>query len=194
MTSFIHFSCTSHLLIVLHKDSSWSLWSISLVFILNSGWYCICCTVWGRLLDTRLSSTSVGLYGTIILTCGFFLLGPAPFIPLDVNIYLIVIGTLLFSTGNAANVVATFSGTTQAAISSGASDNIATYGLVGGCWKTCVCMSFFLGFSVGDILLDVFGYEWASMSVITIESVGIVATSLHLYVTRKKLRTGYIQI
>ena len=73
-----------------------------------------------------------------------------------------VIATVLFSAGNGAQVVASLAGTHIGAQAVGTPNNVATYDLVGGMFNFVVCISFFLGFSVGGVMLDTIRYQWAS--------------------------------
>lgn len=166
---------------------------VSLIFALNSAVYCISCTGHGWLLDNYLRPTTVACWGACIMVIGFLLLGPAPFIPLTLTMPLVIIGTILFSTGNGAQVVASMTGTTREALANGAPDNVATYGLVGGVWNFFFCMSFFIGFYMGGVMLDTIGYQLASMVVVAVVTVGIVTVSGYLC-AQKSRQLGYVAI
>lgn len=160
-------------------------------FVLNSAIFSLAAWGWGWLCDVKSSSLTVCLAGAVLTLLSFLLIGPAPFINLPFSLLLVMIANILLGVGNSAQVMATFSGVYREAIACGFPKTLATYGLVGGIWNSCFSIGCFIGFSVGGILLDVIGFRWASMVLVTLQAIAIFLIFLFICYRVKKYNVDY---
>lgn len=56
---------------------------MGLMFVIEGGVYALTAPIWGYLCDRVVLPRIVTLIGAILVTGGFILLGPAPFVPLE---------------------------------------------------------------------------------------------------------------
>jgi len=149
-------------------------------FVLNSAIFSFSAWGWGWLCDVKKSSLTVCLTGAVLSFLSFLLIGPAPFINLPFTLLSVMIANILLGVGNAAQVMATFSGVYKEAVACGFPSNLSTFGLIGGIWNCCFSIGCFIGFSTGGILLDLVGFRWASMSVVILQLIAIFLTLLFM--------------
>lgn len=142
---------------------------VSVMFALNSAMFCTSSWVAGWLSDKWLSPMTVTLGGVLLSLVSFLLLGPAPFLPIPYSLPLAIIANILFGIGNGTQVVATFNGMGRDAVAGGLPDTLAMHGYVCGLWNCFFSLGGFMGFTVGGVLIEVMGYEWASVSMFGIE-------------------------
>lgn len=149
-------------------------------FVLNSAVFSLAAWGWGWLCDVKKSSLTVCLTGAILTFLSFLLIGPAPFISLPFSLLLVMISNILLGVGNSAQVMATFSGVYKEAIACGFPSNLSTYGLLGGIWNCTFSIGCFTGFSTGGILLDLVGFQWASMSVVFLQMFSLSSVIVYI--------------
>jgi len=56
---------------------------MGLMFVIEGGVYACTAPIWGILCDRVIQPKIVTLFGALLVTAGFLLVGPAPFIPLE---------------------------------------------------------------------------------------------------------------
>lgn len=56
---------------------------MGLMFVIEGGVYACTAPIWGYMCDRIIQPKIVTLIGALLITAGFTLVGPAPFIPLE---------------------------------------------------------------------------------------------------------------
>lgn len=57
--------------------------TMGLMFVIEGGIYAVTAPLWGYLCDRKVQPKIITLIGSLFIVCGFLLIGPAPFLPLD---------------------------------------------------------------------------------------------------------------
>lgn len=136
-----------------------------LIFVLNGATYAISAPIWGKLCDKYLSPKFVIGIGCLVVALAFMLIGPAPFIPFEPSIELIIVSLIIHGIGFGAVLVATFTGAHRDALKAGFPNNTSTFGVVSGMWTSCFALGAFIGPSCAGALMDTFGFDIATLFV-----------------------------
>ncbi|KAG8200267.1 hypothetical protein JTE90_021918 [Oedothorax gibbosus] len=123
--------------------------------------------------------------GVILTVLSVTLIGPAPFLPLKLNMYFIVIALVLAGIGLGAKLISTFTGMLQSATNQGFPADLNTYGLVSSTIQSSMSLGGFAGPSLGGYLLDKYGFPNATMFQLLLEIV--LMTLLIISVSKRKL-------
>jgi MFS family permease len=156
-----------------------------LVFIINGGLYAVTAPAWGWLCDRALQPIYAGLIGAVTIFVGFLLIGPVPFIPVETVLWLTCVGLLIHGIGLGATLVAAFVMALRESINHGFADNIQTYGLTSALWTSSFALGAFVGPSIGGILLDEVGFQWASVFVLGVQAVLTILILSYIAKTRQ---------
>ena len=162
------------------------------MFVVNGGTYALTAPIFGSICDRFHSSPMlINFLGTTITTVAFFFLGPAPFLGLPTLMQVCVATLVLHGCGEGAVLVSSFCIFQTEAIASGFSNNINTCGLVSGLWSSTFALGAFVGPSAAGILLDNFGFPWATMLVVCFGTFFlVVGSSIQCYKYKASLFTG----
>jgi len=139
---------------------------LGLMFVLNGATYGIFAPFWGWLSDKVLEPRVVILFGSVITSISFLLVGPTPFLGIPKSLEVIIVALVLHGIGFGSELVATFSGAHRDAIRNGFPDDLSTYGLVSGLWTSTFALGAFIGPSAAGFLFDSIGFEWAAFMVV----------------------------
>ncbi|CAL4108385.1 unnamed protein product, partial [Meganyctiphanes norvegica] len=157
---------------------------MGVMFVLNGGAYAVLAPFWGWLCDHIFSPRLVTLVGSAIVSLSFILIGPVPFIPLQMTLPLVIAALVLHGVGFGAELVATFTGIQQDAISNGFTEGLSTYGLVSGLWTSVFALGCFIGPSLGGLILDSIGFQWGTVFVVVLHILVLLFTGsymIHVY-------------
>ncbi|KAG8200266.1 hypothetical protein JTE90_021918 [Oedothorax gibbosus] len=148
--------------------------------------YAITLPGFGWLVDKKFCDIECLCVGGVILTVlSVTLIGPAPFLPLKLNMYFIVIALVLAGIGLGAKLISTFTGMLQSATNQGFPADLNTYGLVSSTIQSSMSLGGFAGPSLGGYLLDKYGFPNATMFQLLLEIV--LMTLLIISVSKRKL-------
>jgi MFS family permease len=94
-------------------------------------------------------------------------------------------GLVVYGIGLGATMVSSFVLALEDAIGHGFSDNVQTYGVVSAIWSSFFALGSFIGPSVGGVLVDLGGFRWASVFVLSSQLVVLVLFSGLMMTTRE---------
>ncbi|RXG60038.1 MFS-type transporter SLC18B1, partial [Armadillidium vulgare] len=120
----------------------------------SSFFWSIMCEKFGR-------SEYIVPFSALIVICGLILLGPAPYLPLDLSIYSTVSGLLIFGVGQGGLQVSAFSCINKGVHSANISQDIQSYGFISTIYTTSLALGLFVGPLIGGRLFDVIGFAWS---------------------------------
>ena len=160
-----------------------------LVFVLRSSVYSVAVTAWGSLCDTLVRPITVSITCTAMICLSVLFMGPAPFIPLELNLPMCVVAMSVMIMSVSGQVVGAFSGLFRAADDCGLPKSAGTQGILGGCINAAYNLGCFLGFSCAGVFMETLGYSWSTMVVVSLQVILLIFMSICHFCTRK--RTEY---
>lgn len=164
---------------------------LGLMFMLNGATYGFFAPLWGWLCDKRLNPRWVVIFGALVVTTTFLMVGPAPFISTNqITLPLCIVALVLHGTGFGAELVATFTSAHRDALANGFPDDIQTYGLVSGMWTSTFALGAFIGPSVAGALYDAVGFPWATQFVVALHLLVALCFGIYTCCSKKKVSTG----
>ncbi|CAI5695847.1 unnamed protein product [Oreochromis niloticus] len=101
--------------------------------------------------------------GGIAATIGFCLLGPAPFLHIQSQLWLLVVMLGLIGFSLAMSVIPTFPELISCAYEIGFEEGLSTLGMVSGLYEAVWCTGTFYGPIVGGIIVQHLSFEWAAV-------------------------------
>lgn len=167
---------------------------LGLMFILNGSTYAISAPIWGRICDKLVSPQCVWSLGALFISAAFILIGPAPFLPINMSLPIIIVALIIHGLGIGSELVATFSAFHKDAVCMGFPDNINTYGMVSGLWTSSFALGAFVGPSAAGVLYDTIGFPWASQMVVVIHLLLFFTTGIYILFFKKKYSVLYRRI
>ncbi|XP_050419743.1 MFS-type transporter SLC18B1-like [Adelges cooleyi] len=132
---------------------------VGFVFIISGGTYALVAPVIGYVCDTGANPKKIMIFGTILTVISYSIVGPAPFMPLEKSMLLVVFGLIIQGFALGCICVPTFVDSMTAAFNSGFANDIHTYGLLSGIWSSSFALGAFLGPSIAGVLFDLVGFE-----------------------------------
>lgn len=141
-----------------------------LVFVLGSSVYSVAVSAWGRLCDTLVKPITVTIFCTSLICIAILFLGPAPFIPLELNLPMCVVAISVIMLSDSGQVVGAFAGLFRAAEDCGLPKGAGTQGVLGGCINAAYNLGCFLGFSCAGVFMETLGYRWSTMVVVFLQT------------------------
>ncbi|RXG61882.1 MFS-type transporter SLC18B1 [Armadillidium vulgare] len=115
---------------------------------------------WGLLFEKYDKPFLLCSISAVINIFGMLLLGPAPYLFLNLNIYTCVFGLLIHGVGIGGELIGGFSLLNKGIFLAGLNKNIQTYGLVSALFMTSLALGSFIGPILGGYLFDVIGFPW----------------------------------
>lgn len=158
---------------------------VGFVFIISGGTYALIAPVIGYVCDTGLNPKKIMIIGTILTVISYSLVGPAPFMPLQKSMVLVVIGLVIQGVALGMICVPTFVDSMNAAFESGFPNNIHTYGLLSGIWSSSFALGAFLGPSIAGVLYDLVGFEKGTYFEISLHTLLGIALLLFVCLDRR---------
>ncbi|XP_063837708.1 MFS-type transporter SLC18B1-like [Ostrinia nubilalis] len=155
---------------------------LGLMFVINGGVYAGSAPCWGWLCDRPFFKPKyVTAIGCAFVAAGFMLIGPAPFIGNESQLWMTVTGLVLHGLGMGSQLVASFSDALSTAIASGLPNSIETYGLVSGMWTSTFALGAFIGPTVSGVLYDYIGFQGSTVFVFILHLFVMVVVCLFLW-------------
>jgi len=137
--------------------------TVGLIFMAHGGMYAVAAIVWGRLSDRIGHYRRLNIIGLLFYIAGFLLLGPAPFIPLEKSVTVVVVALVLCGNGMGCLLVCSAMGIMEDIIERGSPKNMSTQGFVSGLYNCLFAAGAFLGPTIGGPLYDSIGFDNATM-------------------------------
>lgn len=136
---------------------------VGLMFLVGGGIYSFTAPLWGYLTDKKgYVKTMIGI-GNLVAAVGYLLMGPTPLIPdLPFKLWLLISSLALMGLGIGCAIIPTFRGVLESAKELGLEENMDTHGMVSGLFNSCFSLGAFLGPTIGGLLADKFGFDWAA--------------------------------
>jgi len=160
------------------------------MFMIEGIAYSLCSPLWGIIADKVLPPIIAIQVGAVFMFTSFFIVGPAPFLPVGSNIILVMCGMAFFGIGFGAAFVVGFNGVLQGAHNNGFPKTLATNGLISGVFTSTFSLGCFIGPSIGGYLLDYFGFRWGSLIPLILHL--IVINICWIYMCFQYRNKGYI--
>ncbi|KAL4232821.1 hypothetical protein ACF0H5_007507 [Mactra antiquata] len=143
-----------------------STWAIGLVFLISPSMYALTAPIVGYIGDKKGHIRAMIAVGNIGCVISWFLLGPAPFLPFIPNeLYVNFIALVAFGPFLGFTLIPTFKALLLGANSLGMPTDIDTYGKVSGFFNSSFSLGAFLGPTFGGVMVDKFGFPWASVGI-----------------------------
>lgn len=117
---------------------------------------------WGKICEKYDNPTLIVSISSILIILGFLLLGPAPYVFLEMSIYTSIFGLLFLGLGGGGGQVAGFSCLNKGAKLAGFPQNIQTSGIVSAIFTSSIALGSFTGACLGGYLYETFGFPWGS--------------------------------
>ncbi|CAL4214761.1 unnamed protein product, partial [Meganyctiphanes norvegica] len=150
-----------------------------LAFVLGSSVHCVSVSIWGFLCDTLICPATVTMTCTALICIGVLLLGPAPFIPLELNLPMCLVAIAVIMASDPGQVVGGFSGLFRAAEECRLPKDTATQGILGGWVNTAYNLGSFLGFNCAGFFIQTLGYRWTTMVILCLQLTLLLITSIY---------------
>ncbi|XP_050541625.1 MFS-type transporter SLC18B1-like isoform X2 [Daktulosphaira vitifoliae] len=132
---------------------------VGFVFIISGGTYALVAPMIGYICDTGVNPKKIMIFGTLLTVISYSIVGPAPYMPLDKSMFLVVTGLVIQGFALGSICVPTFVDSMNAAFNAGFANDIHTYGLLSGIWSSSFALGAFLGPSIAGALYDLVGFE-----------------------------------
>lgn len=133
-----------------------------LLVLVNLAAYAIFSFIWGKMCENFKNSVYICSVSSFITIGGLLLIGPAPFLLLDVNIYTCVFGLIIQAIGIGGELVAGFSCLSKGALLAGFPQTIQTYSLISTIFTSLMALGIFIGPLVGRSVFNGLGFPWGS--------------------------------
>ncbi|CAH1105614.1 unnamed protein product [Psylliodes chrysocephalus] len=165
---------------------------LGLMFIINGGIYAMTAPGFGWLCDRAYSPKWITVSGCFLVAAGFCMIGPAPVIPVEKTLWLIMLGLVLHGLGMAAQLVASFTDALRTTVAQGFPNNLETFGLISGLWTSTFALGAFMGPSISGVLFDTIGFPNASLFIIVLHLLVGILTATYIFVA--KPQSPYVEI
>lgn len=152
---------------------------VGLMFLVGGGIYSFTAPLWGYLTDKKgYVKTMIGL-GNVVGVLGYLLMGPTPLIPdLPFKLWSLLLALALMGLGIGCAIIPTFRGVLESAKELGLEENMDTHGMVSGLFNSCFSLGAFMGPTVGGVLADKLGFDWASTGCAGLMAFAVVILSV----------------
>lgn len=166
--------------------------AVGFMFIISGGTYACVAPFVGRICDTWAHPRKVMIWGCLLITTSFILVGPLPFSGIPKTLAACIIGLVVHGFGLACIMVPTFIDALRSSIAAGFPDDLSTYGLLSGLWSSSFALGAFVGPSVAGFLYDQVGFQYGSLFVIFCHL--LLFVTLICFVYLKPKRKLYVQL
>lgn len=132
------------------------------LFLCNSISFTCSCFVISKVCEKYGNPDLIGFISSLIIICGLVLLGPAPYLFIDMSIFTITFALLILGIGIGGEQTAGFSLLNKGAKLANLPQNIETYGIVSSIFMSFLSLGIFAGSFLGGFLFDIFQLAWGS--------------------------------
>ncbi|EEB18796.1 synaptic vesicular amine transporter, putative [Pediculus humanus corporis] len=162
--------------------------TLGLMFVINGAFYAASAPFVGMLCDRKVNPKLLILAGSAFMVFSVLLVGPAPFIPIEKTLGLVIAGLVLEGFGMSCIVVSAFIDSLRSSVAGGFPDDIATYGLMSGLWASSFSLGDFVGPSVAGFLTDWFGFRYGSLFIIAVHGI-LMLLMIKVLLSQRKSKT-----
>lgn len=166
--------------------------AVGFMFIISGGTYAFVAPVVGRICDKYANPRKVIIWGCLLITLSFVLVGPLPYSGIPKTLAICILGLVIHGLGLGCIMVPTFIDALKSAIDAGFPDDLSTYGMLSGLWSSSFALGAFVGPSVAGFLYDRVGFQYGSLFVIVCHLLLFVV--LMCFVYRKPPRKFYVHL
>ncbi|XP_067138893.1 MFS-type transporter SLC18B1-like [Centruroides vittatus] len=138
--------------------------TVSVIFVTAGLSYSISAPIWGFICDHKINTKCLSIVGGILLSVSFLLIGPAPFLNIPSQLWLVIFSLAITGIGVSCCYVSPFIGALQDTVHiRGYPEDITTYGLVSSMAGSAQSFGNFIGPSLGGYLLEKIGFSWGAL-------------------------------
>ena len=163
-------------------------YQLGLMFIIAGGTFALVAPMWGKLCDKGVYSILLHAISASLIMVSFLLIGPAPFIKLNLSLTLIVISLFIHGFALGGEFITSFTGINKFSLSAGMPKNLATYGVASAIWTSPFSLGSFVGPVVGGILVDHIGYRNSTLFVVALH--GALFFTCVIFILVRKLQSS----
>ncbi|XP_060590475.1 MFS-type transporter SLC18B1-like [Ruditapes philippinarum] len=148
-------------------------WVVGMMFLIAPAVYGLTAPFWGYLGDKKGKVRLMIGGGNLFAVTAWLLLGPAPFLPFIPDaLYVNIISLLLIGLCIGCSLIPTFKALLIGANSLGLPNDIDTYGKVSGFFNSSFSFGAFFGPTIGGVMVQKFGFPWASCGIAAMLCIG----------------------
>ncbi|XP_076332330.1 MFS-type transporter SLC18B1-like isoform X2 [Tachypleus tridentatus] len=150
------------------------------MFTICGGTYAISAPIWGKIADKKCPPMFMVFIGCLLSSVTLLTVGPAPFLPFDKILWLVIVSLFLNGVANGAKIIGSFTGVLESAKIRGFPDNFSTYGLVSALFTFCRSLGATLGPSFGGFIFENIGYRAGTMVLLAAELLLMTFIIIHV--------------
>ncbi|KRY09546.1 MFS-type transporter SLC18B1 [Trichinella patagoniensis] len=159
---------------------------LGLLFLLLSATYSLTSPLVGIIVDKWHCTLQVMAFGFFISGISILLIGPVPYLPLELSLTNVCIGQAIYGCGLGITVVTSYHYCLNSTLKHGYPNNFSTYALVSGFYTSAFSLGAFVGPTLGGLLVDLIGFPWTSSHVATLNLIMIIFPILFLFWENKR--------
>ncbi|KRZ11729.1 MFS-type transporter SLC18B1 [Trichinella zimbabwensis] len=159
---------------------------LGLLFLLLSATYSLTSPLVGVIVDKWHCTLQVMAIGFFISGIGILMIGPVPYLPLELSLTNVCIGQAIYGCGLGITVVTSYHYCLHSTLKHGYPNNFSTYALVSGFYTSAFSLGAFVGPTLGGLLVDLIGFPWTSSHVATLNLIMIIFPILFLFWENKR--------
>ncbi|XP_003375545.1 transporter, major facilitator family [Trichinella spiralis] len=159
---------------------------LGLLFLLLSATYSLTSPLVGIIVDKWHCTLQVMAFGFFISGISILLIGPVPYLPLELSLTNVCIGQAIYGCGLGITVVTSYHYCLHSTLKHGYPNNFSTYALVSGFYTSAFSLGAFVGPTLGGLLVDLIGFPWTSSHVATLNLIMMIFPILFLFWENKR--------
>ncbi|OUC49221.1 transporter, major facilitator family protein [Trichinella nativa] len=159
---------------------------LGLLFLLLSATYSLTSPLVGIIVDKWHCTLQVMAFGFFISGISILLIGPVPYLPLELSLTNVCIGQAIYGCGLGITVVTSYHYCLNSTLKHGYPNNFSTYALVSGFYTSAFSLGAFVGPTLGGLLVDLIGFPWTSSHVATLNLIMIIFPIMFLFWENKR--------
>ena len=150
--------------------------------------------VCGFIGDKISNPTLLSIAGNVGNMLTFLIIGPLPFLSVEPNIILSIIGLAIFGFSEGLIYVSAFSRAEKAAARNGFDENTRTYQLISGLWIAFDLLGNFLGPALGSIVVEMIGFRYTTLIFWILYLIMLIVDIIEFYCISKQSHMQYAKI
>ncbi|XP_046392881.1 MFS-type transporter SLC18B1-like [Ischnura elegans] len=158
---------------------------VGLMFVISGTMYAIHAPLIGWLCDHGIKPKHCCSVGLALIILGCCLIGPAPFLPSPIILWMCILGLMLHGLGVACVLVSCFIDSIKTAVHYGFNDDLSTYAIVSGLWASAFSLGAFVGPSVAGALMDWVGFRQGTIFILVTQSIMLIAVLIFVCCEKK---------
>ncbi|CAG2178074.1 unnamed protein product, partial [Oppiella nova] len=139
------------------------------IFVVQGAFYAMFNPYWASLVDKVASKHSLCIAGCVFSMLNYIIAGPLPFIPINPNLWLVIIGQICLGIAFGGILVGSFTHGFQEIIKKGYPENVSTYAVISASFSSAFALGSAIGPAIGGYLMGQLGYRWATLPMVALE-------------------------